>query len=570
MALLDVFTLLFETDADEAAKKVDDLGESLEDAGKSGESAARGLDQANAEAASGVDAFNGLAKSVGGLVAAYLSWQAISAAVLGQAVATDEVGKFADTMGLAIEEVDAWSEAAIRSGGSADGFRNSVESLNEKLGDFALTGGGEAAEVLARLGVSAMDASGRIRPVTSVMLDLADSFQSLSSRESFALGKRLGLDQGTILMLQQGRSAVEALVEQQRQLGGRTKEGYEASAKFNDTLADTQRIFVGWADAANQRILPILTDIMVGFQAVVDWASEHEDVVKGFFIAIAGVVTVLYLPSMVAAAAATLAATWPILAIIAAIGAFAAAVAILYEDVKAYIGGQESYVGSLAAKYEWFGKLLDGVIAGVKFLIREFTEFGIEMFSNLMTIVDTLGETFQRIFDAIGIDIGEFGATADTVTDAVIAAFELLGKGISKTLDFIASPIKTTTELIKELIAWIEKLNIADKVKGYVDEIASYIPFVGDDEDEANENELRRLERQASLALSTSNAVNMNPIVLQPGGGYVSRNYVQNNTFQTRIDARGMGPDEARSVVGDHLAEQLRGAKGGLDDGVAY
>jgi hypothetical protein len=455
LSLLDTFSLLFETDAGEAADDVGRLSDELDGAGDAGGAAAAGVDESSQAAQRGAESFNSMAKTVGGLVAAYLSFGAVSAAVFGQALATDQVGKFSETVGLSIETVDAWGAAVALNGGSADSFRGSIQSLNSAMSDIALGGGGDIAEVLGRLGVSALDSSGRIKSVTDLLPQLADSFQNLSNRESVAFGEKLGLDQGTILLLQQGRGAVEAIVEQQRQLGGRTKEGYEASAKFNDTLNDTKRVFVGMSDTANQALLPVLTKILEGFQTITIWAREHEDVVKGFFIGVAGAIAAFYLPTIFAAAAATLVAAAPFLLIAATVAAVGIAFGLLYEDVKAYIGGQESFVGSLGDKYEWFGKLLDAVIAGAKFLFRELSEFAQEMFGNLGNGLEIVGGIFEAIFSGIGNLFGVFGLDAGTATENVISAFRVLGKIIGEVLGFIASPIETTKELFDSLFTWI-------------------------------------------------------------------------------------------------------------------
>lgn len=42
-----------------------------------------------------------------------------------------------------------------------------------------------------------------------VLPELAESFEKLSKQESAALGQKLGLDQGTIMLLRRGRREVE-------------------------------------------------------------------------------------------------------------------------------------------------------------------------------------------------------------------------------------------------------------------------------------------------------------------------------------------------------------------------
>lgn len=435
MSLLDTFALLFETDAGEAADDVDRLSDSLDDAGGAGNTAAKGVDNSATAANKGAESFSGMAKSVGGLIAAYLSWQAVSTAVIGQALATDELGKFTETLGLSITEIDAWGAAAERNGGSAAAFRGSIETLNGALADISLGGGGDIAEVFGRLGVSALDAEGRIRPVMDLLPDLADSFQNLSKRESVAFGQKLGLDQGTILMLQKGRDAVEQMVEQQRQLGGRTQEGYEASAKFNDTLADTGRIFTGLSDLSNQTILPLLSKMLEGFQKVVAWVVENKTIVSGFFIGVAGVLTAIYLPAIIAAAGATLVAVAPFIAIGAAVAAVGVAFALLYEDVVAYLGGQESFIGSLAEKYAWFGdalKLFGDVASGVAdgvavafeamgAVIMGVINFLINPINSLRNIMDGIGSAVSGFFGG-EIDVNAMVQQSDNAIAATAAA----------------------------------------------------------------------------------------------------------------------------------------------------
>ena len=168
------------------------------------------------------------------------------------------IGKFSEALGYNIEEVDAWGEAAVRNGGSAEAFRSSIQGLDSSLTEMKLTGGGGVAETFAQLGISAQDAEGKMKGAFDLLPEIASSFEGLSKQESANLGAKLGLDQGTILMLQQGRVAVDDLVEKQRQLGGRTKEGYKASAEFNDALADTSRMFTGITDSGNPGISAVL------------------------------------------------------------------------------------------------------------------------------------------------------------------------------------------------------------------------------------------------------------------------------------------------------------------------
>jgi hypothetical protein len=102
----------------------------------------------------------------------------------------------------------------------------------------------------------------------------------------------------------------------------------------------------------------------VGF----NWLEDHKDLVAGVFIAIGAVVAVFYVPPMVAAAAATIAATWPILAIAAAIGVAAAAFALIYDDIMNFIDGNDSFIGQMVQKYPAVQSIVEGLAAAFKFL----------------------------------------------------------------------------------------------------------------------------------------------------------------------------------------------------------
>ena len=210
------------------------------------------------------------------------------AGLTSQAISTDEIGKFSETLGLNIEEVGAWGEAVKRSGGDAAGFRSTLASLNDQLTDINLTGGGEASEIFARLGINARDASGQIKDAFSILPELADSFKNLSKAESVGFGQKLGLDQGTILLLQQGRVAVEDLVNRQKQLGVATQEDYLAAAKFNDAWLDTQQIFSNLATSSGTTILPLLNKVLGGVENLVVWMKKNDVLVKGFLLELQG------------------------------------------------------------------------------------------------------------------------------------------------------------------------------------------------------------------------------------------------------------------------------------------
>lgn len=564
MSLLDTFTLLFETESGDAISETGKMADQLERTEGAGKDAAKGVDASAAAAAKGSESFSGLVKGVGAALGAYLGWKAIASTSLQAALDTDVIGKFSEALGYNIEEVDAWGEAAVRNGGSAEAFRSSIQGLDSSLTEMKLTGGGGVAETFAQLGISAQDAEGKMKGAFDLLPEIASSFEGLSKQESANLGAKLGLDQGTILLLQQGRVAVDDLVEKQRQLGGRTKEGYKASAEFNDALADTRRMFTGITDSGNQVFLPFLTKMLGGLQSIVAWAKEHKTFVAAFFIAVAGAVTAFYLPAMIQAAIATTAATWPFILIGAAIVALGVIFAALYEDVKAYLGGQESFVGSLGEKYAWFGKLLDATIAGVSRIIKTFSEFGSEMFNNLGASLNWIGDIFSSIFGGAAAEMGDMSDTMEAIVDFLIKLFTGLGDIIAGVLGFIASPIEKSKELLDDLSGFAgDKIDqagefVGEKAGAAWSATKGFFGFGGDDD-------------AAKKALDVQAEYSQNPLNTATPNSFSQNRQTTSNQFtfgDTNIDARGMDREQASSLVDNGFRQQIAMAGGAVYDGV--
>ncbi len=373
MSLLSTFAILFETDAKKAADDVEDLSDALDDVEKGAEGATGATDDTTKAFNDNAVSVGALTKTMVGLIGSLVAVDAIASKIFDTAANIDTIGKLSQTIGLNIVELDAWGAAAERNGGSAEALRGTVESLQGSLQDINITGGGEIINTLAMIGVQATKANGEIKSAFEVLPEIADAFSRMSTEQSFAFGKRLGLDQGTILTLQQSRYEVEKLVERQKALGAVIKEGYEAAAIFNDQWDDTKRSFNSLWLSANSTILPLFSNILKGFESIVVWVRNNGTLVEGFFIGVAGVITAVYLPAIVAAAAATLVAISPFVLIGAAIAATGVAVAVLYEDITAWVDGSKSAIGELIGTFENLKDKVTGILDDIRQDWAEFT-----------------------------------------------------------------------------------------------------------------------------------------------------------------------------------------------------
>ena len=402
MALLETFEILFrsnsqeiEDGAEQAERAVDDVEASLLQTDRAAENLG--------------ESFTDLIGRFSGAIAGLVGAGALVAATLDQVAATDALGKYSDALGLNIEEVGAWSEAAGRAGGSAEAFQGSIQGLQGSLQDMAIGGGGAASEALARLGISATDATGQMRGVFDLLPEIAGQFENLSQAQQIELGEKLGLDQGTIQLLQAGEKGVTELVKRQHELGVATAEDAKLAATFNDALDDAGQIFGHITRSIGIVLLPALTSILKGFEVVTKFVKENKDFVTAFFIAIAGTLTALYLPAILTAAAATIATIAPFIAIGAAVAAFAALIALAYDDIVNFIKGNDSLTGVIVGKVKTAFEQFTGWINGLLEPLREVVEYIEGKFSSA---VSGITDTVSGISDFLGLGDGDKKITA--------------------------------------------------------------------------------------------------------------------------------------------------------------
>ena len=406
MSLLDTFLLQFTVDAEQAISGTDELSASLDQTTDAAEESAAALEQtsaANTELAARIQS------TVKNLLKATIGFQALNSA-MSLAGITDALGKFSALLGQSVEDINAIGEATKRQGGSLDAFKGSISGLQKSLTDLSLTGGGEIASVLARLGINALDSAGKAKDAVSLLPEIARSFQGMSKSESLGLGQMLGLDTATIALLQKGEKAFKQAVGSAKALGVTTAEDAAAAAEFETAWADLTQIMVKARTTINTLILPVLTSIIDIYTGMTTAITRHKNLVIGAFAAISAIMAVRYLPVLIKVAAATyrvvaanIALIAPYLLIGAAIAGVAFLVGALIEDFIAFGNGQDSLLGRLAEKWPTFGKILHGVFDGIKAAIDAVGK----SFEWLMGLWDKLDfSSFDKLTSSLGEIVG--------------------------------------------------------------------------------------------------------------------------------------------------------------------
>lgn len=409
--LLDTFLTIFQSDtksvtegnkkadqsADDLIKKLKDTDKVAADTGKSFK-----------------DMVVGAAKSIAALVAV----QATVGGVFSSAENILAINQTAEALGESIENVDAFGRAAVSMGGDAQGARDSLTDMAEKIGEALSDTESGAAKAFKALKIGLKDSQGNAKTAVAGLLDLAGAVEGLSKSEAVFKIKELGItDNRTVEMVIKGRKALEDMIKRQKEQGVITKENAEQAKQLTFAWGSLTAGFSQTTMGISTALMPALTKVIEWLTTVVDWANDHKDLLVGFFGAVAFAVTAFYLPAMIQAAIATTAATWPIIAIIAAVLAFSAAWALLYDDVMNFIDGNDSLIGQIFEKYPLVKQIVFGIIDAFRFMgqvvggVWETLVLGFkQMLGFIMRGIDQIRSGVSTVAQFFGIGGGEEGA----------------------------------------------------------------------------------------------------------------------------------------------------------------
>lgn len=413
--LLESFVFLFESDASA-------LDQGLEESRKKAQGAEKEIASVDTAASKLGASFAKALSQLGGAFAAGAAITAMSRALFDAANAADKLGEAATARGLSVETLSALGGAATIAGGSVEGLLGSLDSLDSSLAQIDVTGKSRVAPFLKELGIDLDSAAYKGKTAAELLLPLADSFEGLSQTQQIGIGKKLGLDMGTIMLLQQGRREIEAQIAKQKELGTVTKAQAEIAAKFNDQQDYTAMAWRGIWLAVSEKVLPALTWVSAAFEKLATFLSKHSGFITGLMIALGTALAVFVLPPLIKIAIAAAIAFAPFLAVGAIVAGLAAAFALLYEDVMMFLEGGDSLLGKLLERFPVLGeaaRAIGQVFSDVWGVIKAGADFILALIDKILGAVGTVASVAGKIFSALGF--GEQTATQGGVGTAQAA-----------------------------------------------------------------------------------------------------------------------------------------------------
>ena len=120
----------------------------------------------------------------------------------------DEIGKMSERLGVSTEELQSWGFAAELGGSSSEAMASSLQNVSTNLSQAA-RGIGAGVEVFGILGISATDATGKVKNANVAMEEIADRVSNLGTQaEKLEFLQKLGISADLLLTLDQGSAAL--------------------------------------------------------------------------------------------------------------------------------------------------------------------------------------------------------------------------------------------------------------------------------------------------------------------------------------------------------------------------
>lgn len=204
-----------ERQLDGVADAADAAAEGLDRTDAASQQAAGHMEGLKVGVGSLIGGLAGLAVGIGSAVAGFLTFDALKDATLDLIQMNRELQTAERQLGVSADALQVWGLGAEKVGLSSEKMRDIFKDVSDKLGDFATTGGGEAADVIKRLGLNINDLINR-GPDQALLkiVNALDTVKNISQHDRIFLLEALGDEASALYPLLKNNAAALREVEE--------------------------------------------------------------------------------------------------------------------------------------------------------------------------------------------------------------------------------------------------------------------------------------------------------------------------------------------------------------------
>ena len=327
-SVLNTFMLVFETDGDEVAvKKIEKLD-------KAGQKLVKTTDNTSKSAKTAAAEFKHLSRSLAAAIAPAVALGTVLSKTLNFAMQGEQLLFMAKSANMAASEFQKLAIASQRFGGSREGAAGMMAGLASQIQALRLGQSAPLQEAAMFYGLNLQGKGGGLATGNELLRNIAATMGRLDNAAQLDLGRRIGLDEATIRLLQRGVAAFDEELARAEKRSIFRPDDLKRAQEMEMAVRDLKLSLEGlWAEIARW-LLPAVQTLTEYATQGIDYLTDHADFVKGALAIIAAL--------MAAIAVSSLGAVAPWIAMAALIGAVAAGIALVYEDFMVFARGGES------------------------------------------------------------------------------------------------------------------------------------------------------------------------------------------------------------------------------------
>ena len=348
------------------------------------------------------------------------------------------ISNFSSMTGIAVEDISTLGAALERFGGDSETAKNSLQSLQQGL-SLAEWGQGDLLQTSAMYGVNLFNDDGSIKNAQQLLMGLADDFTHLTKAQQFSLGQKLGLDESTIQLLQQGRNNIDIILNEVSSQGVIDARQAQEAKKFALEINKLKRNLATLGRSIATSVMPVLQEFTKILTKIVDFLKQFDAatyaigagiVALGWTIKNFGKFITVFSKSF-----------WKANLPLVALTTGLTLLFLIIEDIYGFFNGKESLLGDIL-KNERVKKVIADIqnaFAWIKDLINNFS-FD-KLFDGLLSFAKGLKDAFSdalvwvwETLKAIGSNIGAI--IINPIIDGINNILAKLPKGVTDFFGF--------------------------------------------------------------------------------------------------------------------------------------
>lgn len=411
---------------------------------------------------------------------------------------SEEIERSAKLAGTGVEEFQKLAYASSSFGIEQDKLADILKDVNDKMGDYAQTGGGAMADffefIAPKIGVTA-EQFRNLSGADALQLYVSSLEKANLSQADMTFYMEAIASDSTLLLplLEKNGEAYKVLAKEAEEYGAIISEdNVKANKAFSQQLRSLNKMFQAVIMSVGNKLIPLFSDLV---SKVKDFIARNRELIQtnisGFFdgaiwvvkqfisvigtlfgwidkvaqlmggwsnaikivgIAIGVLMALSFIPWVIAATAAIKALNIAMLLnpaglMIAGIVALGTAIVLLIEDMYQWVQGNESVVGDLIATWFEFVTKIKGYLSeGVEYIKTKFNEISTSISDSFNSAIESVKEYFKGLFDDVTafIDniIGVFTSLKDKVSNIFGSVKDSIKSGLNAVL-----PESITTSL---------------------------------------------------------------------------------------------------------------------------